>query len=120
MHPMAFQITTVQTFCASHQLRLYHGELEPLHGHNWRVRLTVSAAGLDSIGVVMDFHKLDRLLGSVLKELDNHHLNDVLPTNPSAENVAAHVASRLVLPRRVNLVSVEVWETPENSALYLP
>ena len=120
---MAFEITTTRTFAAAHQLRLYDGSLEPLHGHNWRVRLTVAAAQLDPIGVVMDFHELERLLDQILAPLHNRHLNDTpefAELNPSAEHVALHVGRALRLPGGVRLLSVEVWETDTNSALYRP
>jgi 6-pyruvoyltetrahydropterin/6-carboxytetrahydropterin synthase len=127
---MPFQITTTRHFSAAHQLRLYDGTLEPLHGHNWRVKVTVAAPRLDPIGVVMDFHELERLVDAVLSPLHNRHLNEVSPfdaLNPSAENVAFHVGRCLTteapsraLPKGVDLVAVEVWETEENSALYTP
>src|SRR5213075_1550135 len=103
---MPFEITTSRTFSAAHQLKLYDGSLEPLHGHNWRVRVTVSAPRLDSIGVVMDFHELDRLLAEIVNPLHNSHLNDQPPfrsINPSAENVAVHVAQNMKLPRDIAL-----------------
>jgi 6-pyruvoyltetrahydropterin/6-carboxytetrahydropterin synthase len=119
-----FQITAQRDFSASHQLRLYDGSLEPLHGHNWRVRVIVSAEELDAIGVVMDFHELERLLGEIVGPLHNSHLNDHSPfsagLNPSAENLAHHVAKRLNLPANVRLTSVEAWETPANRAVYRP
>jgi 6-pyruvoyltetrahydropterin/6-carboxytetrahydropterin synthase len=120
---MPFEITTTRTFSAAHQLRLYDGSLEPLHGHNWRVRVTVGAGRLDSIGVVMDFHELERLLDAVLAPLHNRHLNDTPAfgsLNPSAEHVAMHVGRSLRLPQGVTLLAVEVWETDENSAVYRP
>ena len=123
---MAFEITTTRHFAAAHQLRLYDGSLEPLHGHNWRVKVTVSAAKLDAIGVVMDFHELGRLVDAVLAPLHNRHLNDVPPfkteLNPSAENVALHVGRALSvrLSGGVTMKCVEVWETDENSAVYRP
>ncbi|HEY1921364.1 MAG TPA: 6-carboxytetrahydropterin synthase [Tepidisphaeraceae bacterium] len=120
---MSFEITTTRAFSASHQLRLYDGSLEPLHGHNWIVKITVAVEKLDSIGVVMDFHELERAADLIVVPMHNRHLNE-LPAfktlNPSAENVAIHVASKLVLPSGIRLVSVEVWETPENSAVYRP
>lgn len=120
---MPFEITTTRTFSAAHQLRLYDGSLEPLHGHNWRVRVTVAANQLDSIGVVMDFHALDAQLEQILALVHNRHLND-LPAfaqlNPSTENVALHVARGLRLPSGVSLICVEVWETDNNSAIYRP
>ena len=121
---MAFDISTTRTFSAAHALRLYDGSREPVHGHNWRVKVTVAAEKLDAIGVVMDFHELERLVDVILTPLHNRHLNDVAPfareLNPSAENVALHVGRSLLLPSDVGLVSVEVWETDTNSATYRP
>jgi 6-pyruvoyltetrahydropterin/6-carboxytetrahydropterin synthase len=117
---MPFEITTTREFSAAHQLRLYDGSLEPLHGHNWRVKVIVSADKLDAIGVVMDFHELERLVDAIITPLHNRHLND-LPAfetlNPSAENVAWHIGQSLKLSA-ARLVSVEVWETTNNSAVY--
>ena len=120
---MPFEISTTRSFSAAHQLRLYDQSLEPLHGHNWRVRIVVSATNLDSIGVVMDFHELERLADDIIGPLHNRHLNDISPfdrLNPSAENVALHIGRSFRLPDRVKLLSVEVWETDENSAIYRP
>src|SRR6185436_8522215 len=117
---MPFEITTTRVFSAAHQLRLYDGALEPVHGHNWRVTVTVAAPQLDSIGVVMDFHELERMVDQVIGPMHNRHLNEVLAMNPSAENVALQIGRSLQLPGGVSLVSVEVWETDENSAVYRP
>src|SRR4051812_34106579 len=116
---MAFEITTTREFSAAHQLRLLDGVMEPLHGHNWRVKVVVWAARLDGMGVVMDFHELERLMGDVIGPMHNRNLNELgafASMNPSAENVALHIAGSIVLPKSVKLLSVEVWETSENSA----
>jgi len=120
---MTFQITTTRRFSAAHQLRLYDGSLEPLHGHNWKVTVTVESDELDSIGVVMDFHDLDRAVEALIARMHNRHLNEVEPftqLNPSTENVALHIARSLRLPPNVRLHSAEVWETDDNSAIYRP
>jgi 6-pyruvoyltetrahydropterin/6-carboxytetrahydropterin synthase len=120
---MPFEIRTVRTFSAAHQLRLYDGSLEPLHGHNWRISVTVSADQLDSIGVVMDFHELARLVDDVVEPMHNRSLNDLpafASVNPTTENVAMHVARSLKLPAGVRLSKVEVWETWDCSAVYRP
>jgi 6-pyruvoyltetrahydropterin/6-carboxytetrahydropterin synthase len=118
---MPFEITIVREFSASHQLRLYDGALEPLHGHNWKVLITAGAAQLDSIGVVMDFHELERLADEIIGPMHNHHLND-LPAfksrNPSAENVAGLIAESLRLPANVRLLAVEVRETGHCRAIW--
>jgi 6-pyruvoyltetrahydropterin/6-carboxytetrahydropterin synthase len=118
---MPFSIATTIHFPASHQLRLYDGSLEELHEHEWQVKVTVNAAELDSIGVVMDFHDLTRRLEEIILPLRGRRLNDLPPftrRNPSAENVAVYLAESLALPPAVALEAVEVWETPENSAIY--
>jgi 6-pyruvoyltetrahydropterin/6-carboxytetrahydropterin synthase len=121
---MGFDISTTRQFSAAHALRLYDGTTEPVHGHNWRVKVTVSAAKLDAIGVVMDFHELERSVDAVVAPWHNRHLNELEPfardLNPSAENVALHVARSLRLPSGVRLAGVEVWETDTNSATYRP
>ncbi len=120
---MPYQIRSTRNFSAAHQLRLYDGSLEPTHGHNWKVQITVESAELDSIGVVMDFHELERLLDAIIQPMHNRHLNEVPPfdaLNPSAEHVAMHIGRSLKLPAGVRLVMSQVWETAENSAIYLP
>jgi 6-pyruvoyltetrahydropterin/6-carboxytetrahydropterin synthase len=118
-----FEITVTREFSAAHQLRLYDGSLEPLHGHNWRVTVTVAAPALDAIGVVMDFHELERRIDAIVAPMHNSHLNDheaFARANPSAENVALHIARALPLDKPLTLLSVEVWETPGCSAIYRP
>src|SRR3954463_2724750 len=96
---MPFAITTTHHFSAAHQLRLYDGSLEPLHGHNWRVKVTVSAGKLHAIGGGMAFHELERLVDVIVAPMHNRHLNEVEPfvseLNPTAENVALHVGRAL-------------------------
>jgi len=122
--PMSFEIATLRQFAAAHALRFPDGTVERVHGHNWRVRVTVTAPKLDAIGCVMDFHELERLVDAIVVPLHNGHLNEMSPfdkaLNPSAENVAYHVGTSLVLPGGVKLLSVEVWETDTNSATYRP
>jgi 6-pyruvoyltetrahydropterin/6-carboxytetrahydropterin synthase len=123
---MPFEIATVRTFAAAHALKLYDGSMEPVHGHNWRVRVRVAADALDPIGVVMDFHELERLVDAVVRPWHNRHLNECPPfadgkLNPSAEHVALHVGRSVgPLPAGVRVVSAEVWETDENAAVYRP
>jgi 6-pyruvoyltetrahydropterin/6-carboxytetrahydropterin synthase len=121
---MPFEISTTHTFAAAHALRFPDGSIEPVHGHNWRVRVTVGAERLDALGCVMDFHELERLVDVIVVPMHNRHLNELDPfareLNPSAENVAYHVGRSLKLADGVKLLSVEVWETDPNSAVYRP
>jgi 6-pyruvoyltetrahydropterin/6-carboxytetrahydropterin synthase len=121
---MSFEISTTRTFSAAHALRLYDHSLEPVHGHNWRVRVTVDSKELDPIGVVMDFHELERLVDAIITPWHNRDLNECPPfsqgLNPSAENVAFHIGRTLAFSATVRLARVEVWETDTNCATYLP
>ena len=123
---MGFEISTTHQFSAAHQLKLYDGTLEPLHGHNWVVRVTVARQDLDGMGVVMDFHELERLVNAIVGRLHNRHLNDVPPfngeLNPTAEHVALHIGRSLndQLPDGVRLLRIEVWETATCRAVYRP
>src|SRR5687768_2542545 len=97
---MPFEVRVQRVFCAGHQVRMHDGSLEPVHGHNWNVTVTVGADKLDAAGFVVDFHDLERQLDGVIGGFNNRHLND-LPTfsrlNPSTENVALAVAQALKL-----------------------
>ncbi|MBC7784842.1 MAG: 6-carboxytetrahydropterin synthase [Burkholderiales bacterium] len=120
---MPFEIRITRTFCASHQVRMYDGELEPLHGHNWNVTVTVGSDKLDQVGFVTDFHVLEHQLDAILSQLDNLHLNDVpmfSRLNPSAENVALAIAESMRVAPPARVVCVEVTEAPGCSAIYRP
>ena len=118
---MPFEISTTRSLSAAHQLKMYDGSLEPLHGHNWQIRVTVGRGELDNIGVVMDFHELQRRVNAIVDPMHNANLNDLASfrtINPSAENVAVVVARALRIDAPMKLLSVEVWETPDCKATY--
>ena len=122
-----YEITICREFSAAHAIRLYDGTLEPVHGHNWSVRLTVEADKLDEIGVVMDFHLLEQLIDRQIATVHNRNLNDVPPfaggeVNPTAEEVARWLGDRVApqLPGAVHLRLVEVGEAPGCLATYRP
>src|SRR5277367_5050595 len=89
-----FEVCVEHTFAAAHALRDYYGKCENLHGHNYRVQVTVRGAELDHAGILVDFSLLKRLLREVTGRLDHQNLNDLPPfdaVNPSAENIARYV-----------------------------
>lgn len=119
-----YEITVETAFAASHQLRGYKGEIENLHGHNFRVEATVYSDGLDSLGLVMDFLELEALLKDILAPYDHRHLNERAPfdtLNPSTENVSRLLFEELearLAPRGLHPRRVRVWEAPSFSASY--
>ena len=120
-----YEITIDRSFAASHALRLPDDTLEPVHGHDWPVTVTVAADRLDAMQTVMDFHELEPLVDAAIKPWHNRHLNDCPPfdtgeINPSAERVAEHIARHVAagLPEHVTLTSVTVGEAPGCKATY--
>lgn len=118
-----FEVEIEGQFTADHQLRLPDGSLEPLHGHDWPVRVTVAGERTDGMGCLVDFHELQARLADVISPLHGTRLNDheqLGPANPSAEHVARFIATELAerLGEGVRLVSVRVGEAPGCYATY--
>jgi 6-pyruvoyltetrahydropterin/6-carboxytetrahydropterin synthase len=118
-----YEVSVQTTFAASHQLRGYKADIEPLHGHNFRVEAFVEARELDELGVVMDFIELEKCLVDVVAPYDHRHLNELPPfdqTNPTTENLARFFYGELEkkLPKGAQLRRVKVWEAPTYSAAY--
>ncbi len=119
-----YEVTVEADFAAAHQLQNDHGEKEPLHGHNFRVQVSVTAQGLDGAGMAVDFKRLEQEMREVLGDLDHRNLNEVSAfrqVSPSVENIARHLfealSRRLKIPA-VRLHRVTVFETDRCSATY--
>jgi len=125
-----FEVSVEQTFAAAHALRGYKGKCENVHGHNYRVRVTIEGPQLNSIGLLVDFVEIKRLLRGTLDYLDHRMVNDLPPfdnLNPTAENMAKYFCDQLQagldngsaeVPVRVK--EVLVWETETSVAVYRP
>ena len=46
-----YKLTIRTSFAAAHNLINYQGDCENLHGHNWKVDVTVIASELDKAGL---------------------------------------------------------------------
>jgi 6-pyruvoyltetrahydropterin/6-carboxytetrahydropterin synthase len=120
-----FEVSVEETFAAGHALRGYRGKCENVHGHNYRVRVTVQGEQLDSAGLLVDFVELKRVLRVIVERLDHTFLNDVPPfdrLNPSAENMARYfyeeMAQGLAGDNTSRLAEVKMWETDTATATY--
>src|SRR4051812_2875392 len=121
-----YEVTVDQTFAAAHALRNYKGACENLHGHNFRVQVTLQGNQLDQAGMLVDFLDVKDLMQQIMSRLDHQNLNEVAPfdvTNPSAENIAEYIYTNLAPglkanPVPVQVYEVKVWETEIQSASY--
>jgi len=123
-----FQISVEETFSSGHALRGYRGKCENVHGHNYRVQVTLQGPQLDNIGLLVDFTELKRALRGIISGLDHQFLNDLeafKTVNPSAENLAKYFYDEMQrqltsLPAWAGISEVTVWETDTSSAQFRP
>jgi 6-pyruvoyltetrahydropterin/6-carboxytetrahydropterin synthase len=123
-----FQVSVEDTFSSGHALRGYRGKCENVHGHNYRVRVTVEGPQLDSIGLLVDFTLLKQVMREIIGRLDHQFINDLEPfraVNPSAENLAKYFYDEMQhglknLPPGARITDAIVWETDTSQAKYSP
>jgi 6-pyruvoyltetrahydropterin/6-carboxytetrahydropterin synthase len=121
-----FEISVEYTFAAGHALRNYKGKCENIHGHNYKVRVTLAGDKLNAAGLLMDFVDLRAEINRLVEKLDHHFLNDIPPfdqLNPSAENLAKYICDGIEPQARnqgLQVHGVTVWETDTTSATYRP
>ncbi|PKN13163.1 MAG: 6-carboxytetrahydropterin synthase QueD [Deltaproteobacteria bacterium HGW-Deltaproteobacteria-4] len=119
-----YRLTIQTSFAAAHNLLQYQGDCENLHGHNWKVDVTVAARDLDKSGLGIDFKILKAETRRLLETLDHKYLND-LPmfkgVSPSSENIARYLfeeLSRILNNANVTVSLVNVWESDFACASY--
>jgi 6-pyruvoyltetrahydropterin/6-carboxytetrahydropterin synthase len=117
-----YEITIIKSFSAAHRLADIGGKCEELHGHNFKVEVSVASPELDQAGILIDFRIIKRWLSEILNNLDHKELNELTffnKTNPSSENVAKYIYREMMLrTNNINLKisRVKVWES-ENAAV---
>ncbi|MCI0641768.1 MAG: 6-carboxytetrahydropterin synthase [Gemmataceae bacterium] len=130
-----FQVTKELRFCYGHRLLDYDGKCRHLHGHNGRAVITLAASSLDSLGMVMDFSMIKRVVGGWIDANLDHRMllrkdDPVLPSllaqdepvflmdvNPTAENIAKLIHD-FVASQGYPVVEVTLWETDDSFAVY--
>ncbi|MGB4521043.1 MAG: 6-carboxytetrahydropterin synthase QueD [Candidatus Omnitrophota bacterium] len=131
-----YKIKVEADFSSAHNLRGYKGRCEKLHGHNWKVQVTLTKQNLDKVGMVLDFTYLKRELNKILEKLDHKYLNNIVyfkkvhpvrsgaprrgtsnGVNPTSECIAKYIYD--ILKTKIpSLTCVKVWESENCSAAY--
>ena len=107
------------TFDAAHKLEHYHGKCEALHGHTYRLAVTLKGHP-DEEDMVFDFVQLKKVVKEKAVDLLDHaYLNDILE-QPTAENIALWIWTQIEkeVPRpNCRLHTIQVWETATSSVI---
>lgn len=127
------QITRRFEFPMGHRLMNHEGGCKYSHGHNFSLEVTVESPVQDSVGRVIDFSVLKKLVGTWIEDNWDHSfvLNGLdkefgestkrwaklywLPegVNPTSENLSAHIFKVIegLLPKPLSVRKVVLHET---------
>ena len=138
-----YGLKTEAAFDSAHFLTDYYGKCENLHGHRWRVVVYLEAPDLRHEGtmrdMVLDFGVFKQAVRALADELDHTFLVEegslapdtraclerdgfsltILPFRTTAENLARYFCERLAA-QGLPVSQVEMYETPNNCAIYRP
>lgn len=138
-----YGLKTESAFDSAHFLTDYYGKCENLHGHRWRVVVYLEQEALQTEGtmkdMVLDFGVFKHEVRALADELDHTFLIEegslseqtmaclekegfsltVFPFRTTAENLARYFAERLI-EKGLPVSRVEMYETPNNCAIYRP
>ena len=138
-----YQLKTEAHFDSAHFLTDYYGKCENLHGHRWRMVVTIEAEELQKVGamkeMVLDFEVFKTRVRALANELDHTFLVEegslspltvaaledegfslyVLPFRTTTENLARYVCERLTA-EGLPVSRVDMYETPLNCATFVP
>jgi 6-pyruvoyltetrahydropterin/6-carboxytetrahydropterin synthase len=110
----------------------YNGPCKNIHGHSYKLWVTISGEVDTKTGMILDFNDLKRIVyQTILSRFDhslilyaednllkvqNGFLSEnlvVLPFNPTSENLIIHFSEliRKVLPPHINLHGLKLYET---------
>lgn len=118
-------VTKIFMFEACHNLPYYDGACHDLHGHSYKLEVTVggntnSNTSDPKCGMIIDFKDLKQIVNEVaISRYDHKYLNNFF-TNPTAEIMVERIAKdiRAELPKGLYLVSCKLWETTTSYAEY--
>ena len=111
------ELTIEVPFCAALRLPNLEGPCQRLHGHDYRLAVTVRGSPDPQTGAIVDFLSLRRTVEElVVAKLDHRLMNEVIE-NPTAEHLVVWIWSRLkdAIP---SLSALQLWESPQYSVTY--
>lgn len=105
------------TFDAAHQLVHHEGDCKNLHGHTYKLQVGIfgpikNEPGASNDGMVWDFTVLKQIVKKqIINKLDHKFINDILPFQPTVENMAVWMVQTL-RDAGLPIKFVRLYETP--------
>ncbi len=136
-----YRLKSEASFDSAHFLKGYDGKCANLHGHRWRVVAEIGAESLIESGhlegMIVDFGDLKRDLKAMADALDHKLIYQTgtmrettvacmleegfdlveVPFRPTAEHMSKFFYDTLK-DKGYRVIRIEVFETPNNSAVY--
>ena len=110
-------ITKEFRFSAAHNITNYHGKCEELHGHTFKLSVTLQGTP-GKANMILDFRIFkDIVQKNIINLLDHKYLNNLLK-NPTAENICAWIFDKLkpiFNGENYTLYEVRLWESEASS-----
>lgn len=104
-------------FEAAHFIHNHPGKCRNLHGHSYKLFVSLEGSVNPETGMIIDFDDLSKVVvDKVIQRLDHRFLNDLIPLS-TAENISVWIWEELK-PSLPLLCQIEVYETLDNSVIY--
>lgn len=141
-------LTRKFTFEMAHALKGYDGACRQIHGHSYKLYVTIEGKPCDNpdnpkCGMVIDFAELKGIVKSSIIDIYDHALvcregslseqllvemrkewSNIIttPYQPTCENMAVDFAKTLslLLPQNVKLTEIKLYETENSYVTYRP
>jgi 6-pyruvoyltetrahydropterin/6-carboxytetrahydropterin synthase len=118
-HTKEVAVTKIFTFDSAHRLDDYIGKCANLHGHTYKLEVTIKGR-TDHRGIVVDFGDIKSIVNEqIIGKYDHRFLNDLMEFNTTAENMVVHFfelidtyLQQIDNATPVRLMKCRLWETP--------
>ena len=117
-----FELSVRGDIASAHFIKGHEGKCKNLHGHTWKIEVTVVSDRIDGLGMVADFTVLKRQLQEILDPIDHTCLNELSffrKKIPTTENIAEYVYARFKeMIKPLDVKEVRAWESDTSSVTY--
>ena len=112
------EVTKEFQFDSCHNLLNYDGPCVRLHGHTYKLFVSLKKRIDINTDMALDFVTLKKVVKEhIIDKLDHYYLNDVLKFNTTAENMLVWIWERLEKDALLKgLVKIQLYETPTSCA----